>query len=76
MVYVAWSDTIAKLDDYAQNEGYDWLFAEAGSDTPRDYNVRSQAQWVGIGRDGAIVGSSAGGSGKDWPSILDQLSST
>ena len=43
---------------------------------PQDFGVRSQAQWVGIGRDGTIVGSSGGGSGKDWSSILDQLSST
>ena len=43
---------------------------------PPAFNIRSQATWVGIGRDGTIVGSSGGGSGKDWPSILTQLSDT
>lgn len=73
---MAWSDPLSALDSYARNEGYDWVFAEAGPDTPRDYNIRSQATYIGIGRDGTIAASSAGGSGKNWSSILDQLSAT
>ena len=52
------------------------MFGESGPDVLRDFGIRSQATWVGIGRDGTIVGSSGGGSGKHWPSILGLLSST
>ncbi len=62
------------LDSFARGEGYDWIFAEAESGTLQAFNIRSQATYVGIAPDGAIVASSGGGSGKDWPSILDQLS--
>ena len=52
------------------------MFGESGPEVLRDFGIHSQASWVGIGRDGTIVGSSGGGSGKNWPSILQQLSTT
>ena len=31
-------------------EGYDWIFAEGPASLVRDYNVRSQSSYVGIGQ--------------------------
>ena len=61
------------MGSYAQGEGYDWVFGEGPASLTRDYNIRSQSSYVGIGRDGVIVASSGGGSGKNWPNILDAL---
>ena len=70
---VAFSDSAAKLGSYAQSEGLGWVFSEGPGSLTRDYNIRSQASWVGIGRDGTIVSSSGSGGGKNWPNILGEL---
>ncbi|MXW30344.1 MAG: hypothetical protein F4Z88_06320 [Chloroflexi bacterium] len=68
----------ARLDSYANGEGYDWIFAEGPASLVRDYNVRSQSSYVGIGRDGAIL--SRRGYGADgasfWRGVLDTLRSS
>ena len=70
---VAFSDDAASLGNYAQSNGLGWVFGEGPGSLTREYSIRSQASWVGIGRDGAIVGSSGSGSGKNWPNILHEL---
>ena len=51
------------------------MFAEGPASLVRDYNVRQQSSWVGIGRDGAILNRR--GYGADgasfWRGVLDTL---
>ena len=70
---VAFSDSASALGRYAAQEGLGWVFGEGPASINRDYNIRSQASWVGIGRDGTIVSSSGSGGGKNWPNILGEL---
>ena len=73
---VAFSDSASALGRYAAQEGLGWVFGEGPASINRDYNIRSQSSYVGIGRDGTIVASSGGGSGKNWTNILDTLQSS
>ena len=54
------------------------MFAEGPASLVRDYNVRQQSSWVGIGRDGAILNRR--GYGADgasfWRGVLDTLSAS
>ena len=75
MVAVAFSEDADRLGAHAARQGYAGVFAEGPSSLARDYNVRQQSSWVGIGRDGAILDRR--GYGSDGPSfwrrILDTL---
>ena len=51
------------------------MFGEGPASINRDYNIRSQSSYVGIGRDGTIISTSRN-SGKNWTNILDGLSAT
>ena len=72
---VAFNQNADQLGAHAARQGYAGVFAEGPASLVRDYNVRQQSSWVGIGRDGAIL--SRRGYGADgtsyWRGILNTL---
>jgi len=77
-VAVAFNQNADQLGAHAGRQGYAGVFAEGPASLVRDYNVRQQSSWVGIGRDGAILNRR--GYGADgasfWRGVLDTLQSS
>ncbi|MCY4449554.1 MAG: hypothetical protein OXE02_12020 [Chloroflexi bacterium] len=75
---VAFNQNADQLGAHAGRQGYAGGFAEGPASLVRDYNVRQQSSWVGIGRDGAILNRR--GYGADgasfWRGVLDTLQSS
>ena len=75
---VAFNQNADQLGAHAERQGYAGVFAEGPASLVRDYNVRQQSSWVGIGRDGAILNRR--GYGADgasfWRGVLDTLSAS
>ncbi len=72
---VAFNQNADQLGAHAERQGYAGVFTEGPASLVRDYNIRAQSSWVGIGRDGAILNRR--GYGRDgasfWRGILDAL---
>ena len=73
---VAFNEDAARLGNYAEREGLSWVFGEGPASLVRDYNVRNQSAWAGIGPDGTIVRKRPGyrsDGASYWRGVLDTL---